>query len=192
MPAMSAAAWKPWLTHARRLLRWWFAGLDRRGWFAGLRLLVTGLGIGLLIGVTSARYYRLILLQEYTLPRPVVDPPPGLRWVKVRTTGYCPCAICCGVFSDGRTSINRPVATFPFGIAVEPKLVPYRTQVDVPGYGLAMVDDTGGAMRQDAARGIVHFDLRFTTHGQARSWGVRSMYVALPAGCPAAQLPEAP
>lgn len=189
---MTASAWTPWLTRARRFLRWWFAGLDRRGWFAGLRLMATGLGLGLLLGVTSARYYRLILVQEFALPKPVIDPPPGLRWVKVRTTGYCPCALCCGLFSDGHTSINRVVATYPFGIAVEPKLVPYRTWVDVPGYGLALVDDTGGAMRQSGQRGVVHFDLRFTTHTQAKAWGVRSMYVALPAGCPAALLPEPP
>jgi hypothetical protein len=55
-----------------------------------------------------------------------------------------------------------------------------------------MVDDTGGAMRQSAKQGIVHFDLRFITHAEARRWGVRHLYVALPAGMPAAQLPEPP
>ena len=191
MPA--ASAWTPWFARARRFLRWWFAGvLDRRGWFAGVRLVLTGLGLGLLLGGGGVRYYRLILTPEYALPKPVIDPPPGLRWVKVRTTGYCPCPICCGSSSDGHTSINRVVETYPFGIAVEPKLVPYRTYVDVPGYGLALVDDTGGAMRQSGAKGIVHFDLRFTTHAQAKSWGVRSMYVALPEKCPAALLPESP
>ncbi len=189
---MTASAWTPWLKKGRRLLRWWFAGLDHRGWFAGLRLLVTGLGLGLLIGASGTRYYRMILVQEFALPRPVVDPPPGMRWVKIKTTGYCPCEICCPGSSDGRTAINRPVATFPFGIATDRKLVPYRTLVDVPGYGLAMVDDTGGAMRQSAARGVVHFDLRFITHAQAKSWGVRSLYVALPATCPAALLPQPP
>jgi 3D (Asp-Asp-Asp) domain-containing protein len=174
------------------LLRWWFAGvLTRRAWAPGLRLVITGLVLGLLLG-GGTRMTRVLQVEERELPKPVVDPPPGLRWVKVKTTGYCPCAICCGLSSDGRTAINRSVETYPFGIAVEPKLLPYRTYVDVPGYGMAMVDDTGGAMRQSATKGVVHFDLRFVTHGQARQWGVRRMYVALPAQSPAAALAENP
>ena len=43
-------------------------------------------------------------------------------------------------------------------------------------------------MRQSAKQGIVHFDLRFITHSEARRWGVRHMYIALPVGIPAANL----
>ena len=55
-----------------------------------------------------------------------------------------------------------------------------------------MVDDTGGAMRQSAKLGVVHFDLRFITHAEARRWGVRHMYIALPAHIPAATLVKQP
>ena len=188
---MSASAWRPWIRKGRALLRWWFAALgNRHGWFAALRLTMTTLGVGMLIGWASTRYLRIIAVEEKFLPKPVIEAASGLRWVRVKTTGYCPCWICCGMSSDGRTAINRDVTKFPYGIAVEPKLVPYRLMVDVPGYGTAMVDDTGGAMRQSAKDGIVHFDLRFITHMEARRWGVRHMYIALPVTIPAAQLSE--
>lgn len=193
MPRMSASAWRPWINGTKRFIAWWFAALgSKHGWFAALRLSATTLGIGLLVGWGSTRYLRVLTLEEKFLPKPVIEPVTGMTWVRVKTTGYCPCVLCCGVFSDGKTSINRDVTKFPYGIAVEPKLVPYRTVVDVPGYGTAMVDDTGGAMRQSAKQGIVHFDLRFITHSEARRWGVRHLYVALPADMPAAQLPEPP
>ena len=188
---MPASAWRPWINGTRRFLAWWFAALgSKHGWFAALRLSATTLGVGLLLGWSSTYYLRVLTVEEKFLPKPVIAPASGMKWVRVKTTGYCPCIICCGFSSDGKTAINRDVATFPYGIAVEPKLVPYRLVIDVPGYGTAMVDDTGGAMRQSAKQGIVHFDLRFITHSEARRWGVRHLYVALPADIPAAQLPE--
>ena len=53
-------------------------------------------------------------------------------------------------------------------------------------------DETGDAMRQSAKQGIVHFDLRFITHSEAKRWGVRHMYIALPADIPAANLTTPP
>jgi 3D (Asp-Asp-Asp) domain-containing protein len=127
------------------------------------------------------------------LPKPVTPPPPGMAWVKVLTTGYCPCKICCEKEQqDWKTSINRDIRANPFGIATAHDLVPPRIWVEVPGYGWAMVDDTGGAMRQDAKRGIVHLDLRFEEHQVARRWGRRWMWVALPADCGAARLEQEP
>ena len=178
-----------WPGRLRRALGWWFAALtDRRGWFPGSRLIIAGLLVGFLVGWSTGYRYRVVVIEETSLPRPVIDPPPGLRWVRALTTGYCPCFRCCGLFADGRTAINREVSKFPFGLAVAKSLIPFRTLVDVPGYGLAMVDDTGGAMRQDATRGVVHLDLRFVGHQQARQWGRRWLWLALPAASGAAVL----
>ncbi len=193
MPPMTASAWRPWVIGVKRFLRWWFIALhSRHGWFATLRLTASCLGLGLLLGWSGGRSLRIFTLEETRLPKPVIAPPSGLQWVPVVTTGYCPCVLCCGPFASGKTSINRSVSEFPFGIAVDPKLIPYRLMIDVPGYGLGMVDDTGGAMRQDGSRGIVHLDLRFIEHLQARRWGVRHMWVALPVTTPAAALPLPP
>ena len=121
------------------------------------------------------------------VPRPVTTPPAGHKWVLVKTTGYCPCPICCGEHANGRTAINRDVEKYPFGLASERKLFPYRTWLTVPGYGHAMVDDTGGAMRQSAKSQVPHLDLRFRTHQDARNWGVQWKWLAVPETMPVAQ-----
>lgn len=142
-----------------------------------------GLGIGWWSAPELVRY-----VTRGEAHRPVTAPPAGTSWVKVLTTAYCPCAICCGADADGRTAINRRVTSHPHGIAVEPRLIPYRTWLQVPGYGVAMVDDTGGAMRQSAKRGIVHLDLRFREHATARRWGRQWHWIAVPEHLPAARL----
>jgi 3D (Asp-Asp-Asp) domain-containing protein len=115
------------------------------------------------------------------------DTPDDRTLVTVIATAYCPCALCCGDDADGHTAIMRD-AWRHRGIAVDPRLIPYHTMLTVPGYGRAMVDDTGAAMRRDGERGIVHLDVRFHTHAQAEAWGVRQLVVAVPVGCPAAAL----
>jgi len=113
-----------------------------------------------------------------------------MAWVKVLTTAYCGCEICCPGTSDNKTAINRDIRQQPYGIAVEPKIIPYRINLLVPGYGYAMVDDTGGAMRQAAAKGIIHLDLRYADHQVARRWGRRWMWIAVPADCAAAKMQQ--
>ncbi len=180
-----------------RILSWlWWGGSTKPGpaW-----LLAYGLALGFIIGVlfdmrfsqaTVVEGVRTFVFGEKSLelPKPITPPPPGMIWAKALTTGYCPCAICCGEHADGRTAINRKVSEQPYGIAVEPKLLRYRQYLMVPGYGYAMVDDTGGAMRQSAKQGILHLDLRFEDHQTARKWGRRWMWIAIPADAPAAGL----
>ena len=171
-----------------RLLRWWFAGLLGRGQLlAGLRLVVAGVAVGLASGWLMGKNLHIVTIAELTLPRPVVPAAPGTHWAKVLTTGYCPCTLCCGPFATGVTSIGHDVRLLPFGIAAAPAMLPYRLWLEVPGYGRAEIDDTGGAMRQDAGKGVIHLDLRFVTHAEALRWGRRSMYLALPDGLPLAQ-----
>ncbi len=114
-----------------------------------------------------------------TAPAPAPVAAATTRKARVLTTGYCPCVRCCED-TDRRTAINRDIDKHPKGIAADPKVVRYRTMIDVPGYGRAMVDDTGGAMRQSARKGIVHLDLRFRTHATAKRWGQQWVWVELP------------
>ncbi len=139
----------------------------------------------------QARVVREVLYGDVgELPKPVTPPPTGHNWVRVLTTGYCPCVICCGKYADGITARGRSVRKHPHGIATDPKLVTPWLTLDVPGYGRAIVDDTGGAMRQSGKVGVVHLDLRFTTHEEARRWGRRWLWIAMPAGAPASGLPS--
>lgn len=184
------------------LLRWIWRGWratwrGRSGDVGGARLVGVCLGLGFLAGCLfmwagghSERVRYVLYGDQRDLPRPVTAPPAGTAWVRVLTTGYCPCAICCEGSADGITSIGRRVRDQPHGIASDPKLVTPRLTLDVPGYGRAEVDDTGGAMRQSGRQGLVHLDLRFADHAQARAWGRRTLWVAMPIEAPAARLAE--
>jgi 3D (Asp-Asp-Asp) domain-containing protein len=179
----------------------WWGGSSKPGpaW-----LLLYGVAMGFIVGVLFVWRFgdveviervRTYVFGEKSLelPKPVTPPPPGMVWAKVLTTGYCPCKTCCEKDpQDWKTAINRDIRAFPYGIASDHKLVPARRYLDIPGYGHAMVDDTGGAMRQDAKRGIIHLDLRYEDHQVARRWGRRWMWIALPEDSGAARLPPEP
>lgn len=97
--------------------------------------------------------------------------------VEARVTAYCAGSCCCGSHADGVTSIGRD-ARLP-GVAVDPRLIPYGWVLWVPGAGYQLADDTGGAMRQSARRGVIHVDLRMQTHAEALRWGVRTVTLTL-------------
>lgn len=188
-------------TRAQALLVWLWWGGAKPGpsW-----LLSFGIAMGFIIGVLFVwRFGQVEVIEKVRtyifgeksleLPKPVTPPPPGMAWVKVLTTAYCPCFICCEkVVQDHKTSIMRDIRTYPYGIATDHKLIPARINLMIPGYGYAMVDDTGGAMRQDAKRGIIHLDLRYEDHAVARKWGRRWMWIAVPDDSGAARLPPEP
>ncbi|MDR1520575.1 MAG: 3D domain-containing protein [Planctomycetota bacterium] len=93
-------------------------------------------------------------------------------------TAYCPCARCCGSLSPGITSIGKN-AWLP-GVAADPLYLNYGTRIFVPGYGLAEIDDTGGAMRRHWRRdGLLHVDLRMTYHHEAKQWGKQYLRVKI-------------
>lgn len=193
---------KAFWSRVGKVLLWiWWGGSSKPGpaW-----LLAYGMAMGFIIGVLFVwRFGEVEVIERVRtyifgeksleLPRPVTAPPPGMAWVKALTTAYCPCFICCEKDpQDWKTAINRDVRQNPHGIAVSPKMIPYRQWLMIPGYGYAMVDDTGGAMRQSAAKGIIHLDLRFEDHQVARRWGRRWMWIAVPAESGAARLPPEP
>lgn len=102
-------------------------------------------------------------------------------WHRVETalvTAYCPCAKCCGTQSPGITSTGKNAWT-P-GLAADPMYLSYGTDVFIPGYGMSVVDDTGGAMRRHWRRdGMLHIDVRMTYHYEARKWGKRYLPVKI-------------
>lgn len=93
-------------------------------------------------------------------------------------TAYCPCSKCCGTHSPGITSTGKNAWT-P-GLAADPIKLDYGTKVFVNGYGMSVVDDTGGAMRRHWRRdGLLHIDVRMTYHYEAREWGKKYMKVKI-------------
>ena len=82
--------------------------------------------------------------------------------VTVVATGYC---------LKGTTATGIPAG---WGVAaVDPRVIPLGTHLEIPGYGTAVAADTGGAI----VGGRV--DLWFPTCAQAGGWGTRSVTIAL-------------
>ena len=80
-------------------------------------------------------------------------------------TAYCSCAKCCGTHADGMTSTGIKLADGMAIVAVDPTVIPLGSEVYVPGYGLALAEDVGGAIKGK------RIDVFFWTHEQALQWG---------------------
>ena len=113
------------------------------------------------------------------------------EWVPVEViaTAYCPCRVCCGTRAVGLTADGTDVQTWPYGVAVDPRWLPYGTPIWIPtGAGYLdqqqpeertfYADDTGGTIRRRTrATGRPHIDLRFRQHANAIRFGVRAITV---------------
>ena len=91
---------------------------------------------------------------------------------RVIVTGYCSCPKCCGAKAGGLTATGTKAQLGT--IAADPSIFPFGTQLNVPGYGEGVVEDTGSRVKG------FHIDVWFPTHAQAKAWGSREMYVAQP------------
>ena len=95
---------------------------------------------------------------------------PGLQRIVV--TGYCSCPLCCGPNATGLTASGTKAA--PGTMAADPAIFPLGTQLNVPDYGEGVVEDAGARVKG------YQIDVWFPTHAEAKAWGRREMYVALP------------
>ena len=89
-------------------------------------------------------------------------PVSGTRAMTVTATGYS---------MPGNTASGMPVGWG--AIAVDPGVIPIGSRIAVPGYGLGVAADTGGAIQ--GAR----IDLWFPTLEQARAWGSRVVTITV-------------
>lgn len=99
--------------------------------------------------------------QYRRLPNGLLRGPDGGLWRKIEatTTAYVAEAAQCG--SDYLNTATMTRAREVYGIAADPRAIPYGTTLHVAGYGVFPVDDTGGAMRQAWRRSrTIHLDLR--------------------------------
>jgi 3D (Asp-Asp-Asp) domain-containing protein len=89
--------------------------------------------------------------------------------IRMRVTAYCPCKKCCGplaqgICADGTPAVGRIAAA-------DTKVLPFGTEVFVPGYGQAVVHDVGSKIRGH------RLDVLFPTHKEAKRWGVQYLDV---------------
>lgn len=135
---------------------------------------------------------------------PIIAEPQG-NWVyqvRVLTTAYTPYDPIDREHGwTGRTSTGVRTAEEPWGIAVDPRAIPYRALVRVPGYiptrhrgamAAWLVDDTGGQLRRSwRTGGVIHLDLRFRTRAAATRWGRKWVDVEIEVERPHAGLAKA-
>ena len=88
--------------------------------------------------------------------------PSGERTLTVSATGYT---------IRGRTSTGIPTA--PGVVAVDPAVIPLGTRLTIPGYGVGIAADTGGAVHGNT------IDVWFPTAAQAHRWGRRTVTVTI-------------
>ncbi len=89
--------------------------------------------------------------------------------MKMRATGYC--ASSCGKHSNGITAIGLRAKKGV--VAVDPRVIPYRTKMYIEGYGMAIAGDCGGAIKGN------RIDLCFNSRAEAIRFGRRTVTVQI-------------
>lgn len=85
--------------------------------------------------------------------------------VSMRITAYTPYDEGCNGITATGTEAKRGV------IAVDPSVIPFGTKVYIPGYGIGVAEDTGGAIKGN------RIDVCYLTKTEAYNWGVRNVEV---------------
>ncbi|WP_159443315.1 3D domain-containing protein [Pilibacter termitis] len=91
------------------------------------------------------------------------------REMNVQATGYS----CQEAGLSWHTATGIDLRQNPNVIAVDPSVIPLGTLVEVPGYGVAVAGDTGGAIVGNI------IDLHFPTVQQALNWGRRNVTIKI-------------
>lgn len=90
------------------------------------------------------------------------------RTLTVRATAYCPCEEC----SEGYGTMTATGVTAKAGrtIAVDPKVIPYGTEVVIDGHTY-IAEDTGGFIKGN------RIDIYFDSHSDALDFGVQELTI---------------
>ncbi len=96
---------------------------------------------------------------------------------KFTVTAYCPCALCCGKWSDGITASGK-TAQANHTIAVDPSVIPLGTKVMIGGKTY-YAEDTGGAIKGN------RIDIYFDSHRDALNFGKQMLDVYTVSGASA-------
>lgn len=107
-----------------------------------------------------------------------IDEIERISTIRARVTAYSPLDDVNGINSEGNPRVTSRGTLARRGvIAVDPSKIPYDTELHIPGYGNAVAEDTGGAIR-NYTEGIA-IDVCVDTYEEAIAWGVRYLDVKI-------------
>lgn len=97
--------------------------------------------------------------------------------LEARVTAYAPFDNQSGICTDSDpTSTATGKTPGRLYAAVDPDKLPYGTLINIPGYGIVEIQDTGGALKgTDELRIDVYMD----THSEALKWGIKWLEVQI-------------
>lgn len=100
-----------------------------------------------------------------------------LRVIRARVTAYSPMDNVSGICADEDPSITATGTTPTIGVAAaDPDKLEYGTKLYIPGYGNAVIEDTGAALRRGKD---LRLDIVMNSHKEAVEWGVKELDVIL-------------
>lgn len=100
-----------------------------------------------------------------------------LKTIRARVTAYSPMDNKSGICADEDPETTATGTKPEVGIAAsDPKKIPYGTKLYIPGYGNAIIEDTGAALRR--GRGL-RLDVVMNTYEEAMDWGVKELDVII-------------
>lgn len=116
---------------------------------------------------------ELIVIETTEVILEVVETEPELEEVlkslgTFKLTAYCPCTKCCGENAKGITSTGT-IATEGRTIAVDPRIIPYDTEVIINGH--TYIAEDCGAFKNN------QIDIFFESHSEALEFGVQKAEV---------------
>jgi len=96
-------------------------------------------------------------------------------------TAYAPFDNKSGICNDGDPT-STATGTYPKKgtLAADPDRLPYGTQIDIPGYGPGIVEDTGGALRNDKEN--IRIDVYMDSYEEAIEWGRQELIIKIKGG----------
>lgn len=145
---------------------------------------LVGILIGLIVGVSITKqpvYEKTPIVENYvesvdnstleeTTEETTTETQDEFKEFKVTATAYCSCEKCCGK-NDGITATGTK-ATEGRTIAVDPKVIPYGTEVIIDGHTY-IAEDCGGAVKGNA------IDIYFDSHEEAVTFGKKTVTVKI-------------
>ena len=107
------------------------------------------------------------LLEEKSVETiPIVVSTNGNEWINSTVTAYCACMECCGKTNGITASGTKATAGRTIAMSKDYK---FGTKIEIEGYGVYIVEDRGGAIKN------TRIDIYFDTHKEALQFGKKQL-----------------